>query len=179
MNLIKGLTMKEKMPNFTHRHCSHPTCCWWGGLTAPPESQNNSHILVSVTHGKPCGNFKGFLSKSTRSRPQWPKWPILDKNPNFWAWFSKTSAPLILSFVLKNHWESTKWPLGVGNRRNLKFCSMEQNTREIGGLAPFLPHFLQRKRVPPDVWILFPDHLACREAKKTKKRHPKNFTQKP
>ena len=44
----------------------------------------------------PCvniGNFIGFFSKSTRPRPQWPIWPILDKNPNFWAWFSETSAP--------------------------------------------------------------------------------------
>ena len=67
-----------------------------GGLTAPPESQTESYILVSVTHGKPCvniGNFIRFFSKLTGSRPQWPKWPILDKNPNFWAWFSETSAP--------------------------------------------------------------------------------------
>ena len=44
------------------------------------------------------------------------------------------------------------------------------------GSASFLPSILHRRRVPPDVWKLFPDHLAYREGKKS---HTKNFTRKP
>ena len=65
----------------------------------------------------------------------------------FWN-ISAPSAPQILSFVPKNHWESTKCPLGVDIRVHLKFCAIVQNTREIGGLAPFPPHFLHRKGFP-------------------------------
>ena len=82
------------------------------------EPQSSIKLHAPFALRAPCvniGNFIGFLSKSTRPRPQWPIWLILDKNPYFWAWFSKTSAPhrrlrfWVLSLRITGNQQNALW----------------------------------------------------------------------
>ena len=103
-------------------HLSYPqfSCSILGnffvGKNASFEPQASIKLRAPFALRAPCvniGNFIGFLSKSTRPRPQWPIWLIWDKNPNFWAWFSETCGP---------HTGLRFWVLSLritGNKKNV------------------------------------------------------------
>ena len=78
------------------------------------------------------GNFIGFLSKSTRPRPQWPIWLILEKNPYFLAWFSKTSAPhrrlrfWVLSLRITGNQQNALWGRTLEDTWNfVQYCKIQ------------------------------------------------------
>ena len=89
-----------------------------GLLRASFEPRASIKLRATFALRAPCvniGNFIGFFSKSIHPRPQRPIWPILDKKPNFWAWFSETYAPhtglrfWVLSLRITENQQNALW----------------------------------------------------------------------